>query len=67
MKLLVLADDLTGALDTGVQFVAGHAATRVLLDPCYPLEKVDPSVQVLVDGEMRTSFGAVDISQPLSP
>ena len=25
------------------------------------------SVQVLVDGEMRTSFGAVDISQPLSP
>ena len=25
------------------------------------------SVQVLVDGEMRTSFGAVDISQPLRP
>lgn len=48
MKLLVLADDLTGALDTGIQFVAGRAATRVLLDPCYPLEKVDPSVQVLV-------------------
>lgn len=54
MKLLVLADDLTGALDTGIQFVAGRAATRVLLDPCYPLEKVDPSVQVLVvDTESR--------------
>ena len=25
------------------------------------------AVQVLVDGEMRTSFGAVDISQPLRP
>lgn len=54
MKLLVLADDLTGALDTGIQFVAGHASTRVVLDPRYPLDRIDPSVQVLVvDTESR--------------
>lgn len=54
MKLLVLADDLTGALDTGIQFVAGHASTRVVLDPSFPLSKIDPSVQVLVvDTESR--------------
>ncbi len=54
MKLLVLADDLTGALDTGIQFTAGHANTRVVLDARYPLSKADPSVQVLViDTESR--------------
>ena len=54
MKLLVLADDLTGSLDTGIQFVAGHAKTCVVLNADYPLHKVDPSVQVLViDTESR--------------
>lgn len=54
MKLLVLADDLTGALDTGIQFVAGHANTRIILSGRYPLTEVDRSVQVLViDTESR--------------
>lgn len=37
MELLILADDLTGALDTGIQFVAAGASTRVVLDPHYDL------------------------------
>ena len=54
MKLLVLADDLTGALDTGIQFVRGNANTRVVLSGEYPLAKIDPAVQVLViDTESR--------------
>lgn len=54
MKLLVLADDLTGALDTGIQFVRGNANTRVVLDANYPLAKIDDTVQVLViDTESR--------------
>ena len=54
MKLIVLADDLTGSLDTGIQFVAGKANTRVVLDPTYPLASVDAKVQVLVvDTESR--------------
>jgi hypothetical protein len=35
-KLLVLADDLTGALDTGVQFVKNGVVTRVILSPPLP-------------------------------
>lgn len=54
MELLILADDLTGALDTGIQFVAAGASTRVVLDPHYDLRQVDPQVQVLVvDTESR--------------
>lgn len=54
MKLLVLADDLTGALDTGIQFVAGHANTRIVLNSHYSLADLDRSVQVLVvDTESR--------------
>ena len=32
-KLLLIADDFTGALDTGVQFAARGAATSVVTDP----------------------------------
>ncbi len=54
MELLILADDLTGALDTGIQFVTAGASTRVVLDPHYDLRQVDPDVQVLVvDTESR--------------
>ncbi|WP_337465201.1 four-carbon acid sugar kinase family protein [Acidaminococcus timonensis] len=54
MKLLVLADDLTGALDTGIQFVAAGADTRVILNPQYPLKELDPTIDVVViDTETR--------------
>lgn len=54
MKLLVLADDLTGALDTGIQFVAAGADTRVILNPRYPLDQLEPSIEVaVIDTETR--------------
>lgn len=31
--LLIIADDFTGALDTGVQFAAHGVSTRVIVDP----------------------------------
>ena len=34
-KLLILADDFTGALDTGVQFAVRGARTCVVTDPAY--------------------------------
>ena len=37
VKLLIIADDFTGALDTGVQFAARGAATRVITDPAFAL------------------------------
>lgn len=35
VKLLIIADDFTGALDTGVQFAARGAVTRVITDPAF--------------------------------
>jgi len=32
-ELLIIADDITGALDTGVQLSKNHIRTRILLDP----------------------------------
>ncbi|GHV63309.1 Hrp-dependent type III effector protein [Spirochaetia bacterium] len=49
--LLILADDLTGALDTGVQFAKKGRATRVLLSPAFlagQAENTAGSVAVLV-------------------
>ncbi len=48
IKLLILADDFTGALDTGVQFSAAGAVTRVMTDPGFDYAAVDDSVDVLV-------------------
>ena len=52
--LLIIADDFTGALDTGVQFAAAGAVTRVVTNSSCDLRRLDPSVQVLVmDAETR--------------
>ena len=54
VKLLIIADDFTGALDTGVQFAAGGAETRVVTNTDYDFDRVDENVQVLVlDAETR--------------
>lgn len=54
ISLLIIADDFTGALDTGVQFAADGAATRVVTDRNYDFKHMDPAVQVLViDAETR--------------
>lgn len=54
VKLLIIADDFTGALDTGVQFAAGGAETRVVTNTDYNFDIVDGNVRVLVlDAETR--------------
>ncbi len=54
VTLLIIADDFTGALDTGVQFAASGANTRVVTSIDYDFGKVDCEVQVLVmDAETR--------------
>lgn len=47
-KLLIIADDFTGALDTGVQFTARGAVTRVVTDPAYDFAQADADVLVMV-------------------
>ncbi len=54
ISLLVIADDFTGALDTGVQFAAAGAVVRVVTDIHYDYGNADETVQVLVmDAETR--------------
>lgn len=54
VKLLIIADDFTGALDTGVKFAAAGASVRVITDYEYDFQKTEASVQVLVmDAETR--------------
>lgn len=54
IRLLIIADDFTGALDTGVQFAACGAATRVITDRAADLSHYAESCEVLVvDAETR--------------
>lgn len=54
IRLLIIADDFTGAIDTGVQLAAKGANTRVMTRPDIDLRTVDERVQVLVlDMETR--------------
>lgn len=48
VKLLIIADDFTGALDTGVQFAARGANTRVVTDLAYDFSQADAEVLVMV-------------------
>ena len=47
VKLLIIADDFTGALDTGVQFASRGAKTRVVVDVDYSLAGADCDVLVM--------------------
>ncbi len=54
VRLLMIADDFTGALDTGVQFAARGARTCVVTDPAYDFSQAKAELQVLVlDAETR--------------
>lgn len=54
IRLLIIADDFTGALDTGVQFAAFGAATRVITDRTAALSCYADYCEVLVvDAETR--------------
>lgn len=52
VKLLIIADDFTGALDTGVQLAAAGAGTKVLVGGDIDFESVQEEVLV-VDTETR--------------
>lgn len=52
LHLLILADDFTGALDTGVQFAACGISTRVVVDHAVQMEACESTVLV-VDTETR--------------
>ncbi len=54
VKLLMIADDFTGALDSGVQFAVRGAKTLVVTNPAYDFSQAEEDVQVLVlDAETR--------------
>lgn len=54
VKLLIIADDFTGALDTGVQFAAKGAAVRVDMGRGVDYSSVEEGTEVLVlDAETR--------------
>lgn len=54
ITLLIIADDFTGALDTGVQFAVHGAITRVITNPFFDFSEVEKELQVLViDAETR--------------
>lgn len=54
IRLLMIADDFTGALDTGVQFAACGVTTRVITDRTVSLENYKDACEVLVvDSETR--------------
>ncbi|BDF69249.1 membrane protein [Oscillospiraceae bacterium] len=65
VTLLIIADDFTGALDTGVQFASSGAVTRVVTEARYDFSSAEAGVQVLVvDAETRHltpegAYGAV--------
>lgn len=48
VKLIVIADDFTGALDTAVQFASEGANTKVVVDSNYQLSQINEDVEVLV-------------------
>ncbi len=54
IKLLIIADDFTGSLDTGVQFSKKGIPTLVTIKPEISFEEIDGAVEVLVfDTESR--------------
>ncbi len=54
VKLLIIADDFTGALDTGVQFAAYGTTTLVKTGPVYDFSQEAHDIQVLVlDAQTR--------------
>ena len=52
-KLLIVADDFTGALDTGVQFSSRGARTKVITDPKYNFSGAAGLDVLVFDSETR--------------
>lgn len=56
VKLLMIADDFTGALDTGIQFAKRGAVTEVYTDPDVELRNTKADI-VVIDAETRHMSG----------
>lgn len=52
-RLLMIADDFTGALDSGVQFAARGARTCVVTDPAYDFSRAEGEEVLVLDAETR--------------
>lgn len=50
IKLVIIADDLTGALDTGVQFSKKNISTIVTADLNFNTEEISKDADVIVSG-----------------
>ncbi|RJW53741.1 four-carbon acid sugar kinase family protein [Clostridiales bacterium TF09-2AC] len=53
IKLLILSDDFTGALDTGVHFAQNGARTKVVFDRDYKFSQDDDTEVIVIDAETR--------------
>ena len=54
LTLVIMADDFTGALDTGVKFAQKGASVRVVTDWDHDISSIGPNVQVaVIDTESR--------------
>ena len=54
VKLVIIADDFTGAIDTGVQFAEQGVSTQVVIDRECDLSSLSPATQVaVIDAETR--------------
>ena len=66
VKLLIIADDFTGALDTGIQFVNKGIATQVFTKMPEAIGDIDESTEVLViDSETRPMTAAKAFNIPV--
>lgn len=48
VKLMIISDDFTGALDSGVQFAAYGTHTKVITDPAYDASQAGENAEVVV-------------------
>lgn len=53
VKLLIIADDFTGALDTGVQFSSGGIKTKVIVDNHLEVREDEKNQVLVIDAETR--------------
>lgn len=53
VKLLIIADDFTGALDTGVQFSFGGIKTKVIVDNHLEVREDEKNQVLVIDAETR--------------
>lgn len=64
IEIAIIADDLTGALDTGIKFINRGMKAQIFLDINFSIDNIEPDTQVLIiDTESRhlTSLEAYQV------